>query len=83
MAKRQSRHTVTVRGETDDEAKAKGRATWVVRRGNRAVEIIRRLTTPMMWLIERVDSLETAHTMKANDFAVVHARAVAMLEGGR
>lgn len=83
MTKRQSQHTTTVRGETDDEAKTKGLATWIVRRGNRAVEIVRRLTTPTMWLIERVDSLETAHTIKSTDFAAVHARAVAMLEAGR
>lgn len=75
--------TTTVRGETDDEAQTKGRATWIVSSGDRTAIIRRELTRSMMWLVSIAGSKRPAHAMKSTDFAVVHARAVAMLEGGR
>lgn len=84
MAKRQSRHTVTVRGETDDEAKTKGIASWLVSRGDRTVEIRRALdVTTMNWLVRRTGGPRRSVVVRSADFAAVHARAVAMLEGGR
>lgn len=79
-----TKDTVTVRGETDDEAKAKGLASWLVRRGDRAVEIRRALdVTTMNWLVRRTDGPRRSVVVQSADFAAVHARAVAMLEGGR
>lgn len=82
MAKR-SLNTTTARGETDDEAQAKGLATWIVSRGDRTALIGRKLTRSDMWLVSLVGCGRMPHAMKATDFAAVHARAVAMLEGGR
>lgn len=83
MAKR-SLNTTTARGETDDEAQAKGLATWIVSRGDRTVEIRRALdVTTMNWLVRRTGGPRRSVVVRSADFAAVHARAVAMLEGGR
>lgn len=82
MAKR-SLITTTARGETDDEAQANGLATWIVSRGDRTAVIRRKLTRSDMWLVSLVGCESWLRAMKATDFAAVHARAVAMLGGGR